>query len=219
MSELILRLSERFAVEDVSAIRAALGRHLRVRNPRFMVRQSIDPPSTIQLLGAVAAWQILVKPAAAFIKAFFSTLGKKSAEAAWDLVAARKKNPRGGSMSFPTPTPSTPPARSTTWPPEAADDTPPEGRGPRSRALTFQLHRAAGDPVRATIDDAAAELFRSLIQARMREEVSQLNSDQGSSTPAWTSIGSTPQSDRPDARKQVGMISELDRADRKPPPD
>ena len=92
MSELILILSERFAVDDVSAIRAALGRHLRVRNPRFMVRQSIDPPSTIQLLGAVAAWQILVKPAAAFIKAFFSTLGKKSAEAAWDLVAARKKN-------------------------------------------------------------------------------------------------------------------------------
>ena len=93
------------------------------------------------------------------------------------------------------------------------------GPRPRSRALTFQLHRAAGDPVRATIDDAAAELFRSLIQARMREEVSQLNSDQGSSTPAWTSIGSTPRSDRPDARKQVGMISELDRADRKPPPD
>ena len=46
----------------------------------------------MQLLGAVAAWQILVKPAAAFTKAFFSTLGKKSAEATWDSVAARKKN-------------------------------------------------------------------------------------------------------------------------------
>ena len=34
-----------------------------------------------------------------------------------------------------------------------------------------------------------------------------------------TSIGSTPRSDRPDARKQVGMISEPDRADRKHPPD
>ena len=92
VSELILTLSERFAVEDVSSIRAALGRHLRVRDQRFVVRQSIDPPSIIQLLGAVAAWQILVKPAATFIKAFVSALGKKSGEAAWDLVAARKKN-------------------------------------------------------------------------------------------------------------------------------
>lgn len=92
MSELILTLSEGFTAEDAASIRAALGRHLRVGNPRTVYRRSIDPPSTMQLLGAVAAWQILVKPAAAFIKAFFSTLGKKSAEAAWDRVAARKEH-------------------------------------------------------------------------------------------------------------------------------
>ena len=92
VSALVLTLSERFTAEDAASIRAGLGQHLRVGNPRSVWRRSIDPPSTMQLLGAVAAWQILVKPAAAFTKAFFSTLGKKSAEAAWESVAGRKKN-------------------------------------------------------------------------------------------------------------------------------
>ena len=92
MSELSLVLSEKFTAEDASSIRAALGRHLRVGNPQSLWRFSIDPPSIIQLLGTVVAWQILVKPAAAFAKAFFSTHGKKAAEAAWDGVAERKKN-------------------------------------------------------------------------------------------------------------------------------
>ena len=92
MSELSLILSRNFTEEDASSIRTALGRHLRVGNPQPVWQLSIDPPSTIQLLGAVAAWQILVKPAAAFLKAFFSTLGKKAARAAWDGEVERKKS-------------------------------------------------------------------------------------------------------------------------------
>ena len=92
MSELSLVLSEKFTKDDATSIRAALGRHLQVGNPRSVWRRSIDPPSTIELLGAVAAWQILVKPAAAFAKAFFSTLGKKTAEAAWGGAVEWRKN-------------------------------------------------------------------------------------------------------------------------------
>lgn len=92
VSELILRVSERFVTEDVSSIRGALSRHVQVGEPQFVVRLSIDPPSIIQLLGAAAAWQILLKPAAAFIKAFASTSGKKAAEALWDTTPKEKKN-------------------------------------------------------------------------------------------------------------------------------
>ena len=92
MSELSLVLSEKFTEADALAIRAALNRHLRVSEPRRWQRFSIDPPSVIQLLGAVAAWQILVKPAAAFAKSFFSTLGKRAADVAWDGAVEWKKN-------------------------------------------------------------------------------------------------------------------------------
>ena len=86
VSQLSLVLSEKFTAEDASSIRAALGQHLRVGNPRSVWRLSIDPPSTIELLGAVAAWKILIKPAAAFANAFV----KKAGEAAWDRVTQRK---------------------------------------------------------------------------------------------------------------------------------
>ena len=38
------------------------------------------------------AWQVLVKPAAAFITAFFSNLGKRASDAAWDSAAEWKKD-------------------------------------------------------------------------------------------------------------------------------
>lgn len=92
MSELSLELSEKFTEADASAIRAALNRHLGVREPTWRYRRSVDPPSIIQLLGAVAAWQVLVKPAAAFAKSFFSALGKRAADAAWDGAVRWKRN-------------------------------------------------------------------------------------------------------------------------------
>ena len=92
MSELTLVLTEKFTAADTPVIRAALNRHLRVSKPVWRYRFSIDPPSVIQLLGAVAAWQILVKPAAAFTKSFFSTLGKRVADAAWDGAVEWKKD-------------------------------------------------------------------------------------------------------------------------------
>ena len=92
MSEIGLVLSEKFSADDAVSIRAALSRHLQVSKPVSVRQRSIDPPSFIQLLGAAAAWQILVKPAAAFAKGFFSTLGKKTAEAAWDGAAEWKKS-------------------------------------------------------------------------------------------------------------------------------
>ena len=92
MSEIGLVLSEKFSVDDAVSIRAALSRHLQVSKPVSVRQQSIDPPSFIQLLGSAAAWQILLKPAAAFAKEFFGTLGKKTAEATWDSAAEWKKN-------------------------------------------------------------------------------------------------------------------------------
>lgn len=85
MSELSLRLSERFTAEDASSIRTALGRHLRVGNPGSVVRQSIDPPQLIQLVGDAVAWLPLAGPATVFL----STLAKKAAEAVWDSTARR----------------------------------------------------------------------------------------------------------------------------------
>ena len=84
MSELSLVLTQKFTEADAQAIRAALNRHLRVSEPQWLYRRSIDPPQVVQLLGAALAWQILVKPATAFTKSFFSTLGKRAADAAWD---------------------------------------------------------------------------------------------------------------------------------------
>ena len=92
MSEIGLVLSEKFSVDDAVSIRAALSRHLQVSKPVSVRQRSIDPTSFIQLLGAAAAWQILLKPAAAFAKEFFGTLGKKTAEATWNSAAEWKKN-------------------------------------------------------------------------------------------------------------------------------
>ena len=92
MSELNLVLTEKFTEADAQAIRAALNRHLRVSEPEWLYRRSIDPPQVVQLLGAALAWQILVKPAAAFITAFFSNLGKRASDAALDSAAEWKKD-------------------------------------------------------------------------------------------------------------------------------
>lgn len=91
MSELILTLSERFSAEDAASIRADLRQHLQVGNPQFIWRRSVDPISTLVLLGAAAAWKVLVKPAEAFLTGYAGTLGKKFAEATWERIAARKK--------------------------------------------------------------------------------------------------------------------------------
>lgn len=92
MAEMALALSEKFSQDDAVAIRTALNRHLQVGEPTRVRQRSFDPPSFIQLLGAAAAWQILLKPAAAFLRAFFGTLGKKTAEAAWDGAQQWKNN-------------------------------------------------------------------------------------------------------------------------------
>ena len=92
MSELNLVLTEKFTEADAQAIRAALNRQLRVSEPEWLYRRSIDPPQVVQLLGAAVAWQILVKPAAAFITAFFSNLGKRASDAALDSAAEWKKD-------------------------------------------------------------------------------------------------------------------------------
>lgn len=87
MSELTLVLSDKFTESDAKSLRAALGWHLQVGGPMFVRRASADPPSTIQLLGAVVAWLPLVAAATAFVTAFSKTLGTKAANAAWDSAA------------------------------------------------------------------------------------------------------------------------------------
>ena len=93
MPELNLTLSEKFTDDDATTIRAALNRHFQISRPvGRVVRRSIDPPSILLLLGGVAAWKILVKPAEAFMNSFFSTLGKRAANAAMDSALEWKKN-------------------------------------------------------------------------------------------------------------------------------
>ena len=67
-------------------------RHLQVGQPVPLWRQSIDPPSVIQLLGAATLWLPLVTAATAFAKSFFGTRGKRAADAAWDRAAVWKEN-------------------------------------------------------------------------------------------------------------------------------
>ena len=55
MSALKLTLSEKFNEDNAKPIQVALSRHLQVSNPVFVWRRSIDPPSTIQLLGEAVA--------------------------------------------------------------------------------------------------------------------------------------------------------------------
>ena len=92
MSELNLVLSVKLAQDDATSIRAALGRHLQVGKPATYYQLSLDPPSFIKLLGEAALWLPLVTAATAFAKSFFSTLGKRTADAAWDGAAAWKEN-------------------------------------------------------------------------------------------------------------------------------
>ena len=84
MSELYLGLSEKFYGE-ADSIRADLSKHLKVGQTSFLFRQSVDPPSLVQLLGDAAAWLPLSAPAAVYL----ATLAKKAAEATWDKIANR----------------------------------------------------------------------------------------------------------------------------------
>ena len=86
MSELCLELSGKFRDDDKS-LRVALGRHLQIGDTVWVARCSVDPPSTIQLLGDVAAWVPLAAAATAFLAAFSKELGKKAANVAWDSMA------------------------------------------------------------------------------------------------------------------------------------
>ena len=92
MSELSLTLSEKFANEDATAIRAALSPYFKVSGPRRVVLRSFDPPSIVELLGGVKAWKLLAIPAAAFTTSFFVALGKRAANSAWDSASEWKRN-------------------------------------------------------------------------------------------------------------------------------
>ena len=97
--ELTLVLSEKFTEGDAKSLRAALGRRLQVGNPRFVGRAAANPPSTIQLLGAVVTWLPLAAAATAFVTAFLKTLGTKAANAAWDSAAAWFKSKEGAPLA------------------------------------------------------------------------------------------------------------------------
>ena len=57
--------------------------------------RTLDAPSVIELVGLAAAWRVLVKPAEAFLKEYFGTLGKKAAEATSETTRTLwKKNDR-----------------------------------------------------------------------------------------------------------------------------
>ena len=84
MSELKLLLSEKF---DAKAIRAELSEHLKISEPQVLFFKSADPPSVIQLLGDPWAW-LPISAAAVFFSKYFSTLGKRSADATWDGLAS-----------------------------------------------------------------------------------------------------------------------------------
>ena len=92
MSEVKLTVSEKFTPEDAESIRSRLGCHLPVGTTQRIHRASFDPPSLIQLLGAVEAWQILEIPALAFVTWFSITIAKKAGEATWDRFSDQKNN-------------------------------------------------------------------------------------------------------------------------------
>lgn len=99
MEELTLVLSEKFTEGDAESLRAALARRLRVGKPRFVHRASADPPSTIQLLGEVAAWLPLAAAASGLLAGFSKRLGERVANAAWDGAAAWLRSREGAPLA------------------------------------------------------------------------------------------------------------------------
>lgn len=89
MSELDLRLSEKFYGE-AAGIRAELSKHVKVGQPRFFALfSSADPPSFVQLLGDATAW-LPLKAAAAI---YLGTLVKRAADATWDKIVNKDVKP------------------------------------------------------------------------------------------------------------------------------
>ena len=69
---------------DAERIRSELNQHLVVDQPQPTHLRSLDPLSYVQLLGAAAAWRVLL-PAA---RVYFSTLAKHAADATWNGLAS-----------------------------------------------------------------------------------------------------------------------------------
>lgn len=67
MTELNLSVSDKFNERDIQTIRIALGNYLKVGNPSRVFQRSADPPSIIELLGAVALWAPLTIAATTYL--------------------------------------------------------------------------------------------------------------------------------------------------------
>ena len=89
-SELSIVISEKFQTQDAAFLRARIGEHLTVGEPRFLFRKSADPSLTsiLQILGDAAAWLPLRISATVFL----STIAKRAADATWDSLAALLKS-------------------------------------------------------------------------------------------------------------------------------
>ncbi len=84
-----LELTEKFAREgDPKSIHSGLNKYLPVRKPKLLIRKSVDPVSTIKLLGDAAEWLLLSVPATVYL----STLAKHAADATWSKLAAVKQS-------------------------------------------------------------------------------------------------------------------------------
>ena len=84
MTELNLSVSDKLNESDIQTIRIALGNYVKVGNPSKVLLRSADPPSIIELLGAVALWV----PLAAAAKAYLEQIAKRAGDATWDSLAS-----------------------------------------------------------------------------------------------------------------------------------
>ena len=84
MSELNLKLTEKFDPENAAAIRAELSEYLKVSEPHFIIMRSVDPPSFVQILGDASAWL----PLKAAATVYLATLAKRAADATWNKLTS-----------------------------------------------------------------------------------------------------------------------------------
>ena len=90
---MLLELSDQFVRLQVGEeIRAEFGEYLPLDAPRYSLRKSIETDSLLRLLGEAQEW-LLLASAAAFVSAYFATLGKRAADATWSSLSSvfRKK--------------------------------------------------------------------------------------------------------------------------------